>query len=217
MKSLETYLVACDVFSNMDEVSKRLESSPHYLRNSKSAIVLVQEHLFDEPIMDLLSRRTRIACMTYGSSFSVREANGHHRSLTKMLPSALVSSMLDCLASAEEKVREASASKLAPSAAVPDTGKAPLPTPTPLESDAPYCALRYLIAEDNMVNQKVLRSILERLGIRDIEVVDNGRKAVDREAERPFDVVLVSTRCALARVKEQMACWFEILLCLVRY
>lgn len=217
VKSLETYLVACDVFSNMDEVSKRLESSPHYLRNSKSAIVLVQEHLFDEPIMDLLSRRTRIACMTYGSSFSVREANGHHRSLTKMLPSALVSSMLDCLASAEEKVREASASKLAPSAAVPDTGKAPLPTPTPLESDAPYCALRYLIAEDNMVNQKVLRSILERLGIRDIEVVDNGRKAVDREAERPFDVVLVSTRCALARVKEQMACWFEILLCLVRY
>lgn len=186
--SLKCYHVDCDVFSNMSEVSQRLGSSPAYLRHSKAAIVLVQESLFDNSTLDLLSQRTRSICVTFGPSFSVRQANCHHRSLTKMLPSALVSSMLDCLTVLEEKTL---VSETMPSTPLADTNKPKSPSSSHA-SDAPYCSLRYLIAEDNMVNQKVLRSILERLGIRDIEVVDNGRKAVDREAERPFDVVLVS-------------------------
>jgi PleD family two-component response regulator len=54
-----------------------------------------------------------------------------------------------------------------------------------------YQELRVLIAEDNAINQKVLMRILSRLGINNVVVVDDGQKAVDREAAEPFDVVLM--------------------------
>jgi CheY-like chemotaxis protein len=48
-----------------------------------------------------------------------------------------------------------------------------------------------LIAEDNRVNQKVRVRMLKRMELHDIAVVDNGLKAVDREAAEPFDIVLM--------------------------
>jgi PleD family two-component response regulator len=38
---------------------------------------------------------------------------------------------------------------------------------------------RILIAEDNVVNQKVLVRVLKRLGVEDVDIVDNGQKAID--------------------------------------
>jgi CheY-like chemotaxis protein len=60
-----------------------------------------------------------------------------------------------------------------------------------VSTDAKYQELRVLVAEDNLVNQKVLLRILNRLGINNVVVVDNGEKAVHREAAEPFDVVLM--------------------------
>ncbi|MEM7232721.1 MAG: ATP-binding protein [Planctomycetota bacterium] len=56
-------------------------------------------------------------------------------------------------------------------------------------SDVP---LRVLVAEDNPVNQKLIRRIIERAGI-DLHVVSNGQEAVDEleEAEDRYDVVLM--------------------------
>jgi CheY-like chemotaxis protein len=51
--------------------------------------------------------------------------------------------------------------------------------------------VRVLVAEDNLVNQKVHSRILARLGIKNCTVVDNGEKAVEREANEPFDVVFM--------------------------
>lgn len=50
--------------------------------------------------------------------------------------------------------------------------------------------LRILLAEDNLVNQKVARRLLERLG-HHCEVVDNGREALERWREQPWDVLLI--------------------------
>ena len=49
---------------------------------------------------------------------------------------------------------------------------------------------RVLLAEDNPVNQLVLVGQLESLGAR-VEVVENGRQAVERVRERRFDLVLM--------------------------
>eukprot|EP00980_Cylindrotheca_fusiformis_P022201 scaffold9079_cov120-Cylindrotheca_fusiformis.AAC.16 len=51
--------------------------------------------------------------------------------------------------------------------------------------------LHVLIAEDNAINQKVLKRTLERLGIEEIEIVDNGKLAVDRSETKMFDIIFM--------------------------
>jgi CheY-like chemotaxis protein len=54
-----------------------------------------------------------------------------------------------------------------------------------------FSTLRILIAEDNLVNQKVLTRILNRLDVVSIAVVNNGEEAVRREATESFDLILM--------------------------
>jgi CheY-like chemotaxis protein len=56
---------------------------------------------------------------------------------------------------------------------------------------SPWSTLRILIAEDNLVNQKILKRILERLEVGSIAIVGNGEEAVRREAAEQFDLVLM--------------------------
>jgi signal transduction histidine kinase/ActR/RegA family two-component response regulator len=51
-------------------------------------------------------------------------------------------------------------------------------------------SLRILLAEDNPVNQKVATALLSRRGHR-VEVVDNGRLAVERSKTETFDLILM--------------------------
>ena len=51
-------------------------------------------------------------------------------------------------------------------------------------------ALRVLVAEDNAINQTVMRQMLERMGC-EVEVVDDGKAAVDAVAADAFDLVLM--------------------------
>jgi signal transduction histidine kinase/CheY-like chemotaxis protein len=50
--------------------------------------------------------------------------------------------------------------------------------------------LRVLLAEDNLVNQRVAVKLLEKRG-HEVEVVGNGRDALEAISGRPFDVVLM--------------------------
>jgi len=52
---------------------------------------------------------------------------------------------------------------------------------------------RVLVAEDNIVNQKVASSVLEALGYR-CDVVSNGREAVDAAFRVPYDAILMDCR-----------------------
>jgi CheY-like chemotaxis protein len=49
---------------------------------------------------------------------------------------------------------------------------------------------RVLVAEDNPVNQMVIRAMLQKLGI-EATLVADGRRAVEAVAETPFDLVLM--------------------------
>jgi two-component system, sensor histidine kinase and response regulator len=53
--------------------------------------------------------------------------------------------------------------------------------------------LRVLVAEDNIVNQKVARNMLEALGFR-VEVAANGNEVLAALAAAPFDLVLMDCR-----------------------
>jgi CheY-like chemotaxis protein len=47
------------------------------------------------------------------------------------------------------------------------------------------------VAEDNKINQKVMKRMLLRLGLEHIDIVENGQEAVDREATQTYDVILM--------------------------
>ncbi len=66
------------------------------------------------------------------------------------------------------------------------------PSVRPTDSTTPdrLGGTRVLVAEDNAVNQRVARAVLEKLGC-EIETVDDGQKAVEAGIARDFDVILM--------------------------
>ena len=77
------------------------------------------------------------------------------------------------------------------------TKQASSSSPNPVD----FGKLRVLIAEDNLVNQKVLAKNLKCIGMKDITIVDNGQKAVDAVADNngdsnnnsnsPYDIIFM--------------------------
>ncbi len=64
---------------------------------------------------------------------------------------------------------------------------------TTVEVDDSLSDLHVLVAEDNPVNQKVIRMLLERLGHR-VSLVADGREALLRSAEPDIDIVLMDVQ-----------------------
>ncbi|MCS6826517.1 MAG: response regulator [Caldilinea sp.] len=58
---------------------------------------------------------------------------------------------------------------------------------------AQRCPLRILVAEDNLVNQKVIQTMLGRLGYR-ADVVSDGVQAVEAVRRQPYDVILMDVQ-----------------------
>lgn len=50
--------------------------------------------------------------------------------------------------------------------------------------------IRVLVAEDNLINQKLIIQVLKRLGCQ-TQIADNGQKALDLLQNQPFDIVLM--------------------------
>ena len=60
-------------------------------------------------------------------------------------------------------------------------------------ASAPPVCLRVLLAEDNLVNQKVVTRLLEKRGHR-VMVAGNGREALDALGRENFDLVLMDVQ-----------------------
>jgi two-component system sensor histidine kinase/response regulator len=58
------------------------------------------------------------------------------------------------------------------------------------ESDSKSAALNILVAEDNIVNQMVVRKILEKRGHR-VTIANNGKAALEALQQKAFDIVLM--------------------------
>ncbi|WP_262423426.1 response regulator [Brevundimonas denitrificans] len=67
-------------------------------------------------------------------------------------------------------------------------GEAPAPAPLTAER-----GLKVLAAEDNTVNQLVLKTLLHQLGV-DLTVVDDGLEAVEAWGREPWDLILMDVQ-----------------------
>jgi PAS domain S-box-containing protein len=57
---------------------------------------------------------------------------------------------------------------------------------------SPFNSVRVLVAEDNMVNQFMLSKILKDWNV-EVDMVDNGRKVIDKLTDRDYDIILMDT------------------------
>nr|WP_318380246.1 response regulator [uncultured Enterobacter sp.] len=87
---------------------------------------------------------------------------------------------------ARHELHQAIASALGPQ----PTPFVPPPAVIAAPVDSAHQGLRVLLAEDNLVNQKVASRLLERLG-HDCTVVNNGREALERWRADRWDVLLI--------------------------
>jgi CheY-like chemotaxis protein len=60
------------------------------------------------------------------------------------------------------------------------------------EKLTPFENIRVLVAEDNLVNQFILKKMLNDWQL-DVAFVDNGRKAIDKLKEQDYDLILMDT------------------------
>lgn len=140
-----------------------------------NSVVLVQEDLYDDLRLSVNHKNLQHATfLTYGSGYNVSTSRSHYRCLERMIPAVLLKSLA---VHAERKGVEHA------------TGT--MRRRRSCHSAIQNLECRVLVAEDNIVNQKVLLRLLKQLGIREVEVVDNGKKAWDRAIAKDFDVVLM--------------------------
>ena len=52
-------------------------------------------------------------------------------------------------------------------------------------------AVRVLCAEDNLVNQKLITRVLKKIGVNQVDLVDDGSKAVVKTKEKDYDLILM--------------------------
>jgi len=57
---------------------------------------------------------------------------------------------------------------------------------------APFNSIKVLVAEDNMVNQFMLSKILKDWNV-EVEMVDNGRKVIEKLTNKDYDIILMDT------------------------
>jgi PleD family two-component response regulator len=146
--------------------------------------------------------------MTFGPNYSVKESKEHYRSIYRARPSLMMHSILNCI---EENIEQqknyciAIATKSIASTSIASSSHpnhhghhSPLGIGSVTSSNEmtlpvflSYENLCILMAEDNIINQKVLSQMLRRLGIKNNDIVDNGLKAVEESEKKEYDVLLL--------------------------
>jgi hypothetical protein len=108
--------------------------------------------------------------MTFGPKYSVSESKRHFRSLFRTLPSVLMEAILSCI--------HTSTVYQTPSIVSDDEE---------MGNAIDFGSIAALNAEENIINQKVLARMLQRIGLKNIDIVDKGKKAVEQSLDQRID------------------------------
>lgn len=169
------------VVSNLDLPVERFDSCPamfRWMQESREAnpsrnefhCCLVHEDLFVDSVYKKLSAVSLAALVTFGPRRDpISASSAHFCSLADLDPCALLQSLLD--------VRQ----KRLPSS---DLGRSS-------SLHGTLQQIRVLIVEDNLINQKVLYKMLDRLGVKHVDIANHGQEAVDMTDKQHYDVIFM--------------------------
>jgi len=169
-----SYDVQCFVFDSMLEMKTKFLQQ-NKVSSDRTYVCLFEEDAFDEDDepYKILSGKAKTTLLTSGPKFS-RGSTHHIRSLIKIIPLALMETLLESTLEAQPSIPENVA-----------------------EAGVPYERIRVLVAEDLKMNQRVLQRMLTRLGLKHIDFADNGAEAVEKEAASPYDIILMDQQMPL--------------------
>lgn len=173
--TLEYFHVRYSSYCNFHEMVESIKSRSEIPRD-QTYLCLAQGSLFAEEAFQEVFQQLGAKLVTLNQKTSSSAALVHYPSVNEIVPLTF----MEELANAVQNLPESSASARKLENKNDD-----------VEEDQDIRGIRVLIAEDNLVNQKILVRMLKRLGIEQVEVVDNGEKAIGKEANKPFDVVLM--------------------------
>lgn len=183
---------------------------PIVLPIDHSYICLVDESVFQRQAMQRWKEQpVSTVLLTFGPDYTVAETSQHYRDLLQIVPSVLMQS----LAEAAEEARSTSSkqTRRRTTSELKANKKKKKPHVEAREKED----VSILIVEDNVINQKVLRALLKKLGYTRVCVVGDGQMAVDAVEQTKYDVVLMdvqmpvmdgleATRVIGQRQKEQL-------------
>lgn len=135
---------------------------------------LVQEGLYDDSSYNALSKTTKTVLVTFGGGGKIARSQIHYQSLVQVFPSVLMQQLINLCDNRRPSMTQ---SEQLAAALKSNTSN--------------YEQLKVMVAEDNLVNQKVLSRILQRLGISGVQLASNGQIAVDLEANESFDIIFM--------------------------
>jgi len=155
-------------FETMSTLTKELGSP----KGDRTFVCIVAEDLYDDAIYQALSKKLKMVLVTFGPNGNVDKGQPHYNSLTRIFPSVLVQDFASLCDYANLKQRL-------------DPGK------NEKKEEVRFDGLKVLLAEDNKINQKVMKRMLERLGVTEVQVAENGKIATEMEATESFDLILM--------------------------
>jgi CheY-like chemotaxis protein len=178
---------------NFNELSKKLSRRQH-VSCEYVAIVHqdVEEQIIGRDRTESLLGRDKIIWFTSGLKIPA-SPNLHFKSLSGTFPSIIFDRITAEIERHQEGLRVPSSNAAKPEHAQSENpgGKSSSNQDMKQSKSYPRRNLRVLMAEDNLVNQKVLKKVLSRLGVSHVDIVDNGLKAVEKTEEVTYDLILM--------------------------
>jgi signal transduction histidine kinase len=171
-KMISHFGVVSETLNNVADILTLISEEEKQSLGTVTYVCIVSEDVYDIEVEQLARFSCRPILITFGPKYCVPadKTDRHFRFLDQIVPITFMNVVKQLLSKVDNK----------------NTTEKP-----PTDNIIQLKDLCVLVAEDNTINQKVLLRMLNRLGVTRIDFVEDGLKAVEKEASGAYDIILM--------------------------